>query len=237
MIELNLLPDVKKEFIKAQRTRNAVISGSILATIGAGIVIAVLATTVYIGQQAVIAVQTDSIKKKENELKSKPEIDKYLTVQNQLKHIDELHNSKYTYSRAFTYLQQLNPAQPNNVALRTVKLNKEVNTLEITGTARNFEALSVYKTTLENAELKYKAIGSEEQSSTKLFDSIVLTQASLANVDNKVLTNFEFTLTYPEAAFATSSKDISISIPSLVTSDADRNAPKQVFGTQPEETQ
>ena len=30
MIELNLLPDIKKEFIRAQRTRNKVIAGAIL---------------------------------------------------------------------------------------------------------------------------------------------------------------------------------------------------------------
>jgi len=42
MIEINLIPDVKQEFIRAQKVRNAAITFSILAGIVAGGIVVVL---------------------------------------------------------------------------------------------------------------------------------------------------------------------------------------------------
>lgn len=232
MIELNLLPDVKKEFIKAQRTRNTVISSSIIITIGAGILTALLVSYVYVAQPLLISAQTSNIKKSADTLKAIPDIDKYLTVQNQLNNLDKLHDGLYVYSRAFTYLQQLNPSAPNNVAFSTVTFDKELKTLEIQGVARNFQGLNVFKNTLENASLSYKT--GDTQSTIPLFDQVVLQEASLASVNNVAVANFKFQLTYPDVAFLNTSTDVKLSVPSLTTSDADRNAPKAVFGTQPE---
>ena len=237
MIELNLLPDVKKEFLKAQRTRNAVISGAILTTIGAGIITVILASTVYIGQNAVIALQKNSVKEKHEKLQSQPEIEKYLTVQNQLKNIASLHDGKYLYSRAFVYLQALNPAAPNNVALASMTLVKEDKTLEITGTARNFEALTTYKATLESAKLSYTSGDSTDTQSVNMFDSVALMDAGLRSLNGVPLVGFRMQLTYPDVIFAPDTKNGKVEVPSVITSDADRNAPKQLFGTDPQETQ
>lgn len=232
MIELNLLPDVKKEFIKAQRTRNTVITGAIFTTIVAGGLVVLLALTVYGGQAAYIALKTNDIKKAQQELSDIPEIDKYLTVQNQLSNIDSLHSEKYIYSRLFGYLQQINPNAPNNVALTRLEATKADNTIVIEGTARNFEAVNVFQETMKQAQLKYTADGTE--STVSLFDEVTLTGTSLVSLENQTLTNFEFSLTLPSTAFTATSSNISVSVPTLTTSDADRNAPKAVFGASPE---
>jgi len=243
MIELNLLPDVKKEYLRAQKTRNAVISGAILTTIAAGVITVILATTVYVGQNAVISLQKKSIQDKHSKLAAQPEIEKYLTVQNQLKNIDSLHDGKYLYSRAFSYLQSLNPASPNNVALSTVSLTKETKTIELEGTARNFEALSVYKMTLETAQLKYASDGADGEQNIPMFDSVSLVEAGLKNIDGKNLVSFRMQITYPDTIFLASTKNGKVQVPSQVTSDGDRNAPKpsdkpaEVFGTEPEGAQ
>jgi hypothetical protein len=236
MIELNLLPDVKKEFLKAQRTRNNVISGAIILTIAAAVITAILASTVYIGQNAVIALQTKSVKEKNDKLKSQPEIEKYLTVQNQLKNIDTLHNGKYLYSRALTYLQALNPSTPNNVVLSSVSLKKEDKSLELEGSVRNFEALTIFKTTLQTAKLKYQTANSSDQQETVLFNTVTLADAGIRSSDKTSVVNFRMLLTYPEAIFLTSTKNGKIEVPNEVTSDGDRNAPKELFGAQLEGT-
>lgn len=233
MIELNLLPDVKKEFIKAQRTRNAVISFSIVATIAAGVLTTLLLSYVYVAQPLIIGAQTKAIKESEQKLKDIPEIDKYLTVQNQLSNLDSLHAERYAYSRAFGYLQQLNPAAPNNVAISAVIFDKELKTLEINGVTRNFQALDVFQDTLENAQLTYTSDG--QVSTVRLFDKVVLEEAGLSSSGDVPLTNFKFLLAYPDEAFQNSSKDVKITVPSMITSDADRNAPKEIFGTTPQE--
>jgi len=84
MIGINLLPDVKKEFLKAQRTRNTVISLSILIMFVAGGLTVFLALFVYVGQTTAINVVKGDIDTKQKTLGEKPEITKYLTIQNQL---------------------------------------------------------------------------------------------------------------------------------------------------------
>ena len=236
MIELNLLPDVKKDFLKAQRTRNSVISGAIIITIAAAVITAILASTVYIGQNAVIALQTKSVKEKNDKLKSQPEIEKYLTVQNQLKNIDALHSDKLLYSRAFTYIQALNPATPNNIALSSIALKKEESLLELEGTVRNFEALTIFKTTLESAKLKYETAGTEGSQETQMFTTVSLLDAGLRSSDKGSVVGFKLQLVYPETIFQRETLNGKIEVPSEVTSDGDRNAPKELFGAQPEGT-
>lgn len=233
MIEINLLPDVKKEFINAQRTRNTVISVAILVSIAAGVVTLLLAATVYGGQTAVMAAQTESIKKKKDELASKPEIDKYLTVQNQLKNIDALHVSKPLYSQAFGYIQALNPAAPNNVVLTTLEIRAEDSRIELAGSARNFEALTVFKTTLESAKLSYKTRGFDETQNTRLFDTVSLVDASLRGTDSDSVVNFVIQLYYPAVIFDPATQDAKIEVPVETTSDAGRNSPTELFSTEP----
>lgn len=58
MIEVNLIPDVKQEFIRAQRTRNTVISFSIMASIAAGVAIVIFA--LLLGGQGVREILADN---------------------------------------------------------------------------------------------------------------------------------------------------------------------------------
>lgn len=232
MIELNLLPDVKKEFIRAQRTRNTVSAASILVTLGAAGILVFLGLVVYGGQALYISTKTSDIKKAHKELSEIPEIDKYLTVQNQLSNINDLHADKYIYSRAMDYLLQLNPAQPNNVALAAVTLTKEDNSLQIEGTARNFAAVSVFQTTLTNATLNYKADG--EDRNIPLFSSVMLVDTGLANVEGTTFSRFEFELIFTEEAFMRTTTDPAVTVPNITTSDAARNAPI-LFGEKPED--
>lgn len=234
MIELNLLPDVKKEFIKAQRTRNTVITSAVLITFVAAGIVVLLALTVYAGQAVYIATKTSDIKKAQATLSSVPEIDKYLTVQNQLSNIDSIHSGKYIYSRVFGYLQQLNPSKPNNVALSSVKVQKEENLLLLTGTARNFEAVGVFQETLKRAEFSYKENGQGEVQTVPLFSSVTLLSTNISNTEDTPLSNFEFSLVLPEVSLLPTTTDIKITVPVLTTSDADQNAPKAIFGTKPE---
>lgn len=232
MIELNLLPDIKKEFIKAQRTRNTVISLSILATIVAGGLTFLLVSIVYAVQPLWIKAETSNINKSAQALRDIPEIDKYLTVQNQLTYIKGLHDEKPGFSRLFGYLQQLNPSSPHNIALNSASVISSDLTIELQGTARNFQGVNVFKNTLENAQLTYKSNGEDKQ--VKLFERVDLVRAGLSDVSGNLLATFEIEVEYAPEAFDTTLTDAKVIVPSLITSDADRNAPKNVFDTKPE---
>lgn len=232
MIELNLLPDVKKEFIKAQRTRNTVISGAILVSLVAGGLVALLAVIVYAGQGAIITTLKSDIKKNHQTLSSQQEINKYLAIQSQLKALDEAAGQRSVYGRLLDALPTLNPAAPNNITLYDVTINKVDTSMTMSGQAGNFEVVNNFKNTLEKATLSY-ADASGQQMQTPLFPTVTSATPTLSDVQGKTVASFNFTLTFAPEAFNPSNKDIKIQVPKLITSDSDQNAPKELFTTQP----
>ena len=176
MISLNLLPDVKKDLLRVRRERNLVISISVIV-VGASIgVLLLLSGTlgVLIGAKALME---NSIKNDEQTIKQaqkKKQLDKYITIQNQLKQIGKLKSDQQVYSRLMDYLTQLNPAAPNNVQISSAKIEAPAGssgdtsssssssasadgiTMTIEGKTTNFSALDVYKNTLSKAQLSYE---------------------------------------------------------------------------------
>lgn len=176
MISLNLLPDVKKDLLRVRRERNLVVSISVVV-VGASIgVLLLLSGTlgVLIGAKALME---NSIKNDEQTIKQaqkKKQLDKYITVQNQLKQIGKLKSDQQVYSRLMDYLTQLNPAAPNNVQISSAKIEAPAGssgdtsssssssasadgiTMTIEGKTTNFSALDVYKNTLSKAQLSYE---------------------------------------------------------------------------------
>lgn len=231
MIGLNLLPDVKKEFIKAQRTRNMVISFSILSMLIVGGLTVFLALFVYVAQNQAIGMVKDDINKNQKTLEGKPEINKYLTIQNQLAQLQTLHDKdhKEIYSRIFDYLVKLNPAAPYSVGLGSVKVMKDTNIIDIEGstTTPQMQSLDVFKNTLEKATLTYTVDG--EKKEVPLFSEVVLKSASLSQSGNNRGVSFEFELTYSSEAFWPNVKDVVLSVPKQAISDAQNNAPSELF--------
>ena len=85
MIEINLVPDVKQELIKAQRVRASVISIAILVGIVAVGVVVVLAIWVFAVQTARDVITTIHIKtSKARSFRKYEDISNTLTIQNQL---------------------------------------------------------------------------------------------------------------------------------------------------------
>ena len=176
MISLNLLPDVKKDLLRVRRERNLVVSISVVV-VGASIgVLLLLSGTlgVLIGAKALME---NSIKNDEQTIKQaqkKKQLDKYITIQNQLKQIGKLKSDQQVYSRLMDYLTQLNPAAPNNVQISSATIEAPVGsgggtsssssssasadgiTMTIEGKTTNFSALDVYKNTLSKAQLSYE---------------------------------------------------------------------------------
>ena len=230
MIGLNLLPDVKKEFIKAQRTRNTVISLSILTMFVAGGLTVFLALFVYVGQSTAINAVKSDVSKKQTTLENKTEITKYLTIQNQLSALGVLHGNEYKilYSRLFDYLLQLNPSAPNNVQLGSVKVMNEGTSINIQGTTQDFHALDTMKNTLEKAKLTYKS--GTESKEVPLFSQVNLKSASLSQTNTKSSVSFEFELTYTPDIFSPDVTEFQLTVPKQTISDAQNNAPSELFG-------
>lgn len=232
MIGLNLLPDVKKEYLKAQRTRNFVIGISIISMFVVGGITVFLGLFVYIGQNTLIGHVNDLIDDNQSKLESKEEIGKYLTVQNQLNQLAVLHSADYKSidSRLFDFLIQLNPAAPNNVAISTAKLAQKETTLSLAGSTADFNSLNVFKSTLENATITYTLDG-EVHEGIPLFTTVTVKTAALSQGGSTEGVSFEFSLVYSKEAFRPDVTDVKLTVPKLTISDSESNSPQQLFNT------
>ena len=179
MISLNLLPDVKKDLLKVRRERNLVMMVSIVAVIGSLAVLGLLFLWMgaLTGLKMLDENKINDAKAKIETAKEDEQLDKYLTIQNQLAQIDGLKGGQLVHSRLMDFLVQLNPAEPNNVFLRSVRLTADGEgesadlSVEIEGTTGNFASLDVYKNTLISAKLIYEDKPEDEVESTNTSES------------------------------------------------------------------
>lgn len=234
MLHLNLLPDVKKEFLNAQRQRNTVITICLL--VSAGFVAALIILGAIIGGQAWQKGNvTREIENNSREILGTRELSEYLTIQNQLSQLDALKENQIIYSRLFDYLRQLNPAEPNNIELYSIRVD-DSGTFIMEGMIRNFAALDVFKTTLQNATITYASGEGETAVQELLFQdetgmsTVIVREAGISQSDEQNRVGFSISVIFNKAAFSPSSLGIMIEIPDKITSDADRNAPQEVFG-------
>lgn len=229
MIEINLIPDVKQELLKAQRTRAAVISLSILTSIiAAGVVVALL---LYVfGVQTIRNVATDdAIKKQYATFSSVEDLSEMLTIQNQLSKVSELNESKTITSRLFDLLSAIIPPAPNSVQISNTNINTEDDTVTIEGQTRAYDSMEVFKKTLDAAIIVYTADGEEKQ--VKLASDISTSDVSYGEQsDGTKVLRFSISFKYAEELFSQTiaSPTIKLNVNGNVT-DSYLGIPKSIF--------
>lgn len=157
MIQFNLLPEVKKDYIKAKRTKQVIIGLSSIVSIASIVVVLLLLSFVHVVQKGHIDDLSEDIKTEISSLNSIEDLNKTLTVQNQITTLPELHQKKPLTSRVFQYLNQTTPI---TVKIRSVALNIESNSMTISGSADSLASINQYADTLKFA--KYKVVGTDE---------------------------------------------------------------------------
>lgn len=219
MIELNLLPDVKKEYLRAQSFRAKAISFSIIATVIAVGATAVLASYVYGGQTLFSNWQKGDITSKARELKGKKDIGKYLTIQNQLSTIDQLHNNKNISSRVLDILPRLNPVAPNSARFSNVELSLVDKTLSFQGGLKDFSALTTFRDTLTNAKMNYTENG--KQITEPVFNKVTLLQSGFTKGDKpETAVGFSIQTEYNPNLLSNNIKNFSITVPNIETTQS-----------------
>lgn len=232
MIQLNLLPDVKKEFLRAESARRKTIAIAILVTIVAlGLTVA-SAVFVYAVQNVIIYAQTQDIKGKSENLAKVQDINKYLTVQNQLKQLSSLHDDKNNFSRLLTFLPTLNPAPPQNVTLTNLEVVSEDTTIVFKGTVGDYGALTTFKDTLANAEYSYRSQDNGEPTTGKLFNEVTIESASYEKTATRSGVNFSIKVTYVPEVFKQANIGTTVTVPNKETTNSVTGSPQAIFGGQ-----
>jgi hypothetical protein len=230
MIEINLVPDVKQQLINAQRVRTSVISFSIIVgLVFVGLVIA-LAVYVFGIQAARGLLSDDAIKKESQELSQVKDISNMLTIQNQLKELPKMHDSKSVDSRIFDVLATINPPAPNNVSVTNLALDSASKTIKIEGQAANgYPALEVFKKTINATKFEFAKDGARQ--SVPLASQMSDSDRSYGDdaAGARVL-RFTLTFVYPDELFSRTAENATIVAPTRTNvTDSFLGVPNSLF--------
>ena len=201
MIEINLLPNVKRELLKTRVMRNRVISISFL--VGGASIAAVVVLALILGSQiAAEAVQNGVIKDRNDKLMSVEDLNKVVTIQHQLTKINEQHSGKKINSRIFDVVTAVNPVAPNNVSFSDIKVNPGSKTITLEGSAVNgYSALETLKKTILNT--KVQTTDGDKSSEVSLTKEIKDGDTSFGeNSEGKKVLQFSFSFEYAEELLA-----------------------------------
>lgn len=230
MIQINLIPDIKQELLRAQRTRRTAISISIfigLAAAGLVVILAVLLGVQLVHQNITKA----NITKEYNTLKNVDSIEDVLTIQNQLKTLQSYQDTRTMDSRIFDVLTAINPVSPNNVSFSSVKLDPTEDTITIEGSAANgYAATETLRKTILNTKVESGSGDSLE--STDLTSDVTIGETSYGEAaDGTRVLSFTISFTYPKGLFDNSLKNIKIVTPTAKSdvTDSKTRVPESLF--------
>ncbi|MGH7241157.1 MAG: PilN domain-containing protein [Candidatus Saccharimonadales bacterium] len=206
MIQFNLLPDIKQEYLKAKRSRQLVVFISVIVSVTALSILVLLFVSVKVVQQKSLNDANKDITNYSSQLKAIPNIDKMLTVQNQLKTLTGLHDSKVVSSRLFGYLAQLTPSA---VSISSITTDFTAYTMTITGQTSALDQVNVYADTLKETTF----ITDSNKTATPAFSNVVLSSFSR---DDKGA-NYTLTLSFKPDIFSNANK-VTLTVPTIATS-------------------
>lgn len=233
MIQFNLLPDVKLQFIKAQRTKQLVIGISIIVAGAALGLLVLMYMAVAVFQKNHINDLTEDIKKGTSKLQSTKDLDKILTVQNQLNSLtctqDELqagqkpclHDKKPVASRLFAYLPQLTP---NTLNISNLDVDFSSNTINITGSADALSTVNKFVDTLKFTKFTYK----DHPEQQPAFSSVVLSSFSVGTGDTKGVA-YQLAANFDAGIFDASKDEVALVVPKQTTTRSELAKPTEIF--------
>lgn len=136
MFEINLVPDVKAEMIKAQRVRN------IVAFFSAAIGIVFAVVMLILG--SIKGAQDINIKRKDEEIALMSEtlakfsnLDSFLTIQSQLKSLKSIADEKTLASRIFNFIWVFQPTNGDLLEYSEVNMDMNLGTISFDAQAKS----------------------------------------------------------------------------------------------------
>jgi len=212
MIQFNLLPDVKVQFIKARKAKRMVmvISG-LVVTVSFGLLAIMFSVTAF--QDHHIESLNSDIKSYENKLTGTSDLAKILTIQNQLNSLPDIYAKRPVTSRLFGYIQATTPTQ---VSINHLSLDFVENKLTVQGTTDTLATVNRYVDTLKFTTYTVK----DDKESTKAFNNVVLSAFSRDEKTATYTVTFEF-----ETDIFDISKEVTLNVPKTITTRSETELP------------
>lgn len=242
MLQFNLLPDVKIEYIKTRYRKRVLMAISAAVSVIFFAIFIVLLLVVHVNQRLQLKGLNDNIKKYSSEIDKVEDVNGLLTIQNQLNSLPGLHSDKVVASRLVDYLAKVTPA---GVTLSDVNVDYEANTIVLKGNAQGLVAVNKYTDSLKYTE--YKVNGELKNGGNKegkAFKGVVLTSFSLPSSQsgqaNDGKSSFTINAEFEPVIFAQIKQDesqvaqppVALTVPTITSSVSESQKPA-LFKEQP----
>lgn len=120
--EINLVPDVKNEMIRALKLRNYTFFACIVV-VSASIAITAIFGTIAGGQSIAVEGKKEAIERLSTKLNSYGDLDDFLTIKNQLSSINTTTDNKQVLSRTFNILSALIPTGADTITISELSVD------------------------------------------------------------------------------------------------------------------
>lgn len=213
-VQFNLLPDVKLEYNRAQHQKRVVYGLSALACAVVFVIFIISFLSVDVLQKKLLNDTNSQINDYSQKLKSIPDIEKILTIQNQLGALPGLHQSKHVASRLFTYLPEVTPTKIN---LGKLTMDTKANTIEFVGTADTVETVNKFVDTLKFTTYSF------QNNSKPAFSNVILSRIDRNDKEATYTIDANF-----DPALFNAAQTVDLTVPQETTTRSVLNAPASV---------
>lgn len=217
MIQFNLLPDIKIQYLKANRQKHLVLFISAVVIIVSIAIILLLASYVFGVQKKSINDLTSDIETTSEELRSTPDLNKILTVQNQLNALPNLHNEKPVANRVFAYINQATPVE---ASIARLEVDFAGSTMGLNGSANSLETVNKFVDTL-----KFTNFTTSDNNEPKpAFSDVVLSNFGRDSEG----ANYTIDLSFDPEIF-NQQVNVKLSVPNIITTRSEVEQPEVLF--------
>jgi hypothetical protein len=237
MIQFNLLPDVKIEYIKTRYRKRMIMLISAIVSGTAFAFFIILFLFVRVNQTKYMRDLDKDIKSEVSQIQSTPDLDKILTIQNQLNSLSGLHDKKVVSSRLVDYLTQLTP---NQATISDVDIDFDTNTMRIKGSSDNLVTVNKFADTLKFTDYK---VNDEAGAQGKAFKDVVLQSFSIASKaqSNQGGVAYELSFAFDPIIFAQvkevkegNTSPVTLNVPKIISTRSETEKPADtLFAPQP----
>ncbi len=224
MISINLLPDIKKEYLRSVRIKRLFIFSASAAVIAILAITVLVALYVFGGQRLILNKIQSSIDASQAKLRQVQDLDKILTIQNQLATLPGLHDQKPDLSRLFSYIEQ---TVPPDVSLAKLDMDLQDQKAILTGKSVNFKSINVFVDTLKNARVSYLDRDGNRNEVAAFADVTVKSYGR-----DSEATTFQLTLSYDPIIFDNTVSEVKMIIPNITSSPSVTERPAALFQEQ-----
>lgn len=249
MIEINLIPDVKRELLRAQALRNFVIFISIVASIAAVAVI-IIVLGILGTQELIKSNNKKTIENKFSELTSIEDINESIILQSQLNEIDNIRLSAPNTSRILNQLVVAVTSANPDIKLSTIQYDPETRVMSLEGQVDEFPKVEAFEKTIAETSILFRPRDKQKntvctyEQALKNEDDCILEdlvegkiveshEGALAdNEEGRKVVRFKTVFTLNRNVLAFSSKDLAMKIPQRTNvTDSKTIIPDGIFTT------